>query len=133
MRSVHSVRFSRADPNSWSTSSVSRTTAVVGRISRWPSQQAVHASRHALLHASSAEPGVAELHLAEPQFVSSVLDCRTQVVGVDGARWLHYVLLADPHQTALDFASSAVTYACAACDWDPTLAASAQGIPPPVV
>jgi hypothetical protein len=47
--------------------------------------------------------------------------------------WDDVVASADPHQAALDFASSAVKYACAACDWDPTLAASAQGIPPPVI
>jgi Family of unknown function (DUF5996) len=47
--------------------------------------------------------------------------------------WDDVVASADPHQTALDFASSAVKYACTACDWDATLAASAQGTPPPVV
>jgi Family of unknown function (DUF5996) len=39
----------------------------------------------------------------------------------------------DPHRTALDFGRSAVRHACAVCDWDPDLAASAQGVPPPVV
>jgi hypothetical protein len=38
----------------------------------------------------------------------------------------------DPHGAALDFARSAVRYACKLCDWDPRLAASADGIPPPV-
>jgi hypothetical protein len=47
--------------------------------------------------------------------------------------WDDVVASADPHQAALDFASSAVRYACAACDWDPALAASAQGTPPPVI
>jgi hypothetical protein len=47
--------------------------------------------------------------------------------------WDDVVASADPHQAALDFASSAVRYACSACDWDPALAASAQGTPPPVV
>jgi hypothetical protein len=47
--------------------------------------------------------------------------------------WDDVVASADPYQTALDFASSAVKYACTVCDWDPTLAASAQGTPPPVV
>jgi len=40
---------------------------------------------------------------------------------------------ADPHATALDFARSAFRHACAVCDWDPVLAATAQGTPPPVV
>jgi hypothetical protein len=47
--------------------------------------------------------------------------------------WGDVVTSADPHQTALAFAGSAVRYACAACDWDPALAASAQGAPPPLV
>ena len=38
----------------------------------------------------------------------------------------------DPHQAALDFARSAVRHACVVCDWDPRLAASVEGIPPPV-
>jgi hypothetical protein len=40
---------------------------------------------------------------------------------------------ADPHATALAFARSAFKHACAVCAWDPALAASAEGIPPPVV
>jgi hypothetical protein len=40
---------------------------------------------------------------------------------------------ADPHATALEFARSAVRHACTICDWDPTLAASVEGTPPPVV
>ena len=39
----------------------------------------------------------------------------------------------DPQAMALDFARSAFRHACAVCDWDPSLAASAQGTPPPVV
>jgi hypothetical protein len=38
----------------------------------------------------------------------------------------------DPHRAALDFALSAVRHACLVCDWDPDLAASTQGIPPPL-
>jgi hypothetical protein len=40
---------------------------------------------------------------------------------------------ADPHAFALEFARSVFDHACAVCDWDPTLAASAAGTPPPVV
>jgi hypothetical protein len=39
---------------------------------------------------------------------------------------------ADPHAVALEFARSVVQHACAVCDWDPVLAASAMGVPPPV-
>ncbi len=60
------------------------------------------------------------------------------------ARWEHelgeYVLdwealssSADPHAAALAFARSAFQHACVVCDWDPALAASAEGRPPPVV
>ena len=38
----------------------------------------------------------------------------------------------DPHGTALDFARSVFSHACAVCEWDPVLAATAQGTPPPV-
>jgi hypothetical protein len=40
---------------------------------------------------------------------------------------------ADPHETALEFARSAFDHACVVCDWDPVLAATARGTPPPVV
>ncbi len=40
---------------------------------------------------------------------------------------------ADPHAVALEFARSVFDHACAVCDWDPTLAASAAGTPPPIV
>jgi Family of unknown function (DUF5996) len=38
----------------------------------------------------------------------------------------------DPRAAALDFARSAFRHACAVCGWDPVLAASAEGTPPPV-
>jgi len=38
----------------------------------------------------------------------------------------------DPHASALQFARSAFSHACAVCDWDPALAASAEGVPPPL-
>lgn len=40
---------------------------------------------------------------------------------------------ADPHAFALEFAQSAFRHACLVCDWDPQLAATAEGDPPPVV
>ncbi|MGO9855411.1 MAG: DUF5996 family protein [Acidimicrobiales bacterium] len=39
----------------------------------------------------------------------------------------------DPHDSALTFARSAFQHACLLCGWDTTLAASAEGNPPPVV
>ena len=38
----------------------------------------------------------------------------------------------DPHAAALEFARSAFRHACVVCGWDMTLAASAEGTPPPV-
>ena len=38
----------------------------------------------------------------------------------------------DPHALALEFTRSAFEHACTVCGWDPALAASAQGQPPPV-
>jgi Family of unknown function (DUF5996) len=38
----------------------------------------------------------------------------------------------EPHETALEFARSAVEHGCAVCDWDPELSASMKGAPPPV-
>jgi hypothetical protein len=39
----------------------------------------------------------------------------------------------DPFRAAVDFGLSAIRHACALCSWDPALAASAEGITPPVV
>ena len=38
----------------------------------------------------------------------------------------------DPRRAAIDFGLSAVRHACQVCGWDPDLAASAEGSPPPV-
>jgi hypothetical protein len=39
----------------------------------------------------------------------------------------------DPHATALEFLHAVFGHACNVCDWDPLLAATARGTPPPVV
>jgi hypothetical protein len=39
---------------------------------------------------------------------------------------------ADPRALALEFARSAFAHACTVCEWDPALAASAEGTPPPI-
>lgn len=46
--------------------------------------------------------------------------------------WEDVVAAADPHRLALEFARSAFQHACLTCGWDPELAASAEGTPPPV-
>ena len=38
----------------------------------------------------------------------------------------------DPHGTALAFARSVVSHSCTVCGWDPALAATVEGVPPPV-
>jgi hypothetical protein len=38
----------------------------------------------------------------------------------------------DPHTTALEFGRAVVAHACLLCEWDPALAASVQGVPPPL-
>ena len=46
--------------------------------------------------------------------------------------WDDVRIAPDPHRTALEFGVSVIRHACTVCNWDPVLAASAQGIPPPV-
>jgi hypothetical protein len=38
----------------------------------------------------------------------------------------------DPHAAPLEFGRAAFRHACAVCDWDPALAATAEGVPPPI-
>jgi hypothetical protein len=46
--------------------------------------------------------------------------------------WDQVLASPDPRGTALEFARSVFRHACAVCAWDPGLAASAEGTPPPV-
>ena len=46
--------------------------------------------------------------------------------------WSDVCASPDPQRTALVFARSAFRHACAVCQWDPALPASADGSPPPV-
>ncbi|HEX7244685.1 MAG TPA: DUF5996 family protein [Solirubrobacterales bacterium] len=46
--------------------------------------------------------------------------------------WDDALATSDPHALALEFARSAFQHACLVCAWDPALAASAEGTPPPV-
>jgi hypothetical protein len=76
-------------------------------------------------------------HPAPDGFASATLE-------PDAARWEaalgEYVLdwddartSPDPHAAALEFFRSAFRHACAVCEWDPALGASADGTPPPVI
>jgi Family of unknown function (DUF5996) len=64
-------------------------------------------------------------------------------ISPDAARWDaqigEYVLewedireSPDPHALALEFTRSAFRHACAVCGWDAELAATAEGVPPPI-
>jgi Family of unknown function (DUF5996) len=46
--------------------------------------------------------------------------------------WADVRATPDPHAAAVGFARSAFRHACAVCEWDPGLAASAHGTPPPL-
>jgi hypothetical protein len=80
-------------------------------------------------YAHPAPPGFDRLPLSSP--------------GQAGGRWDgtlgEYVLdwddvrsAADPHATALGFTRAAFRHACLVCGWDPALAATADGTPPPI-
>jgi len=47
--------------------------------------------------------------------------------------WDDVIASPDPQAAAVAFARSAFSHACAVCEWDATLAGSAQGSPPPLV
>jgi hypothetical protein len=67
--------------------------------------------------AGTLEPAAAHWDDALGEFVLDWDDVRTE---------------ADPHAAALAFGRSAVAHGCAVCDWDPALAGSLTGRPPPV-
>jgi hypothetical protein len=53
-------------------------------------------------------------------------------LGLYALSWGDIASEPDPHAVAVGFARSAFQHACIVCDWDPSLAASAEGSPPPV-
>ena len=77
-------------------------------------------------YAHPAPPGFAEL---QPEPAASRWDAELGEFVLD---WQHVIASDDPLATALAFARSVTRAACAACDWDPGLAASLEGEPPPV-
>jgi hypothetical protein len=76
-------------------------------------------------------------HLAPPGFERMTLSPAAArwdaALGEYVLDWDDVRTAADPHETALSFARSAFRNACVVCGWDPGLAASAEGNPPPVV
>jgi hypothetical protein len=55
-----------------------------------------------------------------------------QALGLYVLDWDDVCSSSDPYGTALSFVTSAFRHACAVCEWDPGLAASAEGTPPPI-
>ena len=72
-------------------------------------------------------------HPAPEGFESAALAHWDAAIGEYVLNWDDARASADPHTAALEFALSAFSHACAVCKWDPRLAASAHGNPPPVV
>jgi hypothetical protein len=91
----------------------------------WPGDQRYpRAAFYAYAH--PAPDGVAGAALSPPQARWDA-DLGEYLFDWDDAR-----AAGDPYRAALEFARSVVRHACAVCDWDPALAASFEGTPPPV-
>jgi hypothetical protein len=75
-------------------------------------------------------------HPAEPGFSGGSLSPAASrwddSLGEYVLEWDDVISSPDPHAAALGFARSAFQHACMVCGWDPALAASAEGEPPPV-
>jgi len=75
-------------------------------------------------------------HPAPPGFDSAVLAPAAarweSSLGEYVLDWDDVVASTDPQGAALEFARSAVEHACVVCGWDPALAGTALGTPPPV-
>jgi hypothetical protein len=76
-------------------------------------------------------------HPAPPAFANATLQPAAArwepALGEFLLDWDDVVSADDPRVSALAFLRSAFQHACLVCDWDPALAASAEGRPPPVV
>jgi hypothetical protein len=91
----------------------------------WPGDARYgRAAFYAYAHPATPEFGGAALALAAARWDSALGE---YILDWDDVR-----SAPDPHAAALQFARSAFQHACVACGWDMTLAASAEGTPPPV-
>jgi hypothetical protein len=91
----------------------------------WPGD-ARHPSAAFYAYAHPAPDGFGELSV-EPAAAPGA-----PAQGASRREWGDARSAADPHAAALTFCRSAFRQACAACAWDPGLAATAEGSPPPV-
>ena len=75
-------------------------------------------------------------HPAPPGFADVALEPAAarweEALGLYVLDWDDVRASEDPHTFALQFARSTFQHACATCGWDESLAASAEGAPPPV-
>ena len=53
-------------------------------------------------------------------------------LGLYVLEWDDVAATADPFATSVEFARSVFRHACEVCEWDPALAATAEGTPPPI-
>src|SRR5581483_9384127 len=85
----------------------------------WPGYgQYPKAAFYAYAHPSA--PGLADAERWNADLGEFILD------------WDEVVASADPFATALEFGRSFAQHACSVCEWDPALAASLRGDPPPI-
>jgi hypothetical protein len=92
----------------------------------WPGDAARYPKAAFYAYAHPAPPDFAEADLEVP---GARWDATMGLYVLD---WDDVVAAADPGGLALSFATSVFGHACAVCGWDPSLAASARGTPPPV-
>ena len=91
----------------------------------WPGDQRYpRAAFYAYAHPASA--GFADATLTPPSAHWNA------TLGEYLLDWDDIRAAADPHETALQFARSAVQHACVVCGWDPVLTASTDGRIPPI-
>ena len=86
---------------------------------RYP-KPAFYAYAHPAFETASGAPLSPRAARWDPELGEYILD------------WSDVVAARDPHETALAFGSSVARFVCEACEWDPALAASVEGRPPPV-
>jgi hypothetical protein len=99
--------------------------AEVVAVGWWPGDER-HARPAFYAYAHPAPPGFEHARL-DPEAARWDPDLGEFLLDEEDAR-----ATGDPHADALAFAHSAFQHACAACEWDPALAGSAAGDPPPV-
>ena len=90
----------------------------------WPGD-ARHPSPAFFAFAVPAAPGVEQAALSPPARWDAAL-------GEYLLDWDDLRDLPDPHHAAVEFGRAVIRHACRVCGWDPALAASAEGLVPPV-